>query len=103
MGHTEEVKLCFIPADLHLDTDRDGQVTVTLQGTVIFQSASRAKALKKFNEVKKELEKRFPAHDLSTEEKSALFRQAIAEALVKHNSLRPETKKSAARGTRTFG
>ncbi|HYL63751.1 MAG TPA: hypothetical protein VE077_14120 [Candidatus Methylomirabilis sp.] len=97
------VKLSFIPADLHLDADQDGQFKVTLQGTEIFRSSSSTKALKKFNEVRKELEEKFPTHDLSVEEKSELLQRSIMDSLVKHNSLKPEEKKSAARSTRTFG
>jgi hypothetical protein len=97
------VKLSFIPADLHLSTDPDGQFKVILQGKEIFRSSSGTKALKKFNEVKKGLEEKFPAHDFSTEEKRELLRRSIGDSLVKHNSLRPERKKSAARSTRTFG
>jgi hypothetical protein len=56
------VKLSFIPADLHLSTDSAGKFVVTLQGTEIFRSSSSPKAIKKFNEVKKELEEKFPTH-----------------------------------------
>lgn len=97
------VKLSFIPADLHLDTDSDGVFRITLQGTEIFHSSFSRKALKKFNEIKEELEAKFPTHDFSDADKKELLLQAIGDALVKHNSLRPEKKKSAARGTRTFG
>jgi hypothetical protein len=97
------VKLSFIPAELHLDTDPDGQFKVTLQGTEIFRSRSSAKALKKFNELKKELESNFPAHDeLSVEEKKELLQRALGDDLVKANSVR-KRKKSTARSTRTFG
>jgi len=97
------VKLSFIPADLHLSTDSAGKFVVTLQGTEIFRSSSSPKAIKKFNEVKKELEEKFPTHDLSEEEKKELLQRSITDAQVHHNSLRPEKKKSAARSTRTFG
>ena len=97
------VKLSFVPADLHLSTEQDGQFKVTLQGTEIFRSSFSTKALRKFNEVKKELEEKFPTHDLSVEEKKELLQRSISDSLVKHNSLKPEKKKSAARSTRTFG
>ncbi len=69
-----EVKLSFIPADLHLDAGADGQFKVTVQGREILRSPSSAKALKKFNAVKKELEQKFPTSDPSDEEKRALLR-----------------------------
>jgi hypothetical protein len=97
------MKLSFVPADLHLDTDADGQFQVTLQGTEIFRTSSSTKAVKKFNEVKKELDSKFPTHDLSDEEKKELLQRSISDSLVKHNSLKTGTKKSAAKGTRTFG
>jgi hypothetical protein len=97
------VKLSFIPGELHLDTERDGQFTVTLQGTEILRSRSSTKALKKFNELKKELENKFPAQgDLSAEEQRELLQRALSDDLVKDNSVR-ERKKSTARSTRTFG
>jgi hypothetical protein len=97
------VKLSFIPAELHLNTEPDGQFKVTLQGTEIFRSRSSAKALKKFNELKKELENDFPAHnESSVEEKRELLQRALGDDLVKDNSVR-ERKKSTARSTRTFG
>ncbi len=101
--HTVNVKLSFIPADLHLGKEPDGQFKVTLQGSEIFRSLSSAKALKKFNAVKRELEQKFPTRDLSDKEKRELLQQSVTDSLVKHNSLRPEKRRSAARGTRTFG
>lgn len=94
------MKLSFIPADLHLVSD-DGEFKVTLEGTEVFRSSSSTKAVKKFREIKKGLEERFPAHDLSDEEKKELLQRAIGDALVQHNSVRPERK--AINRTRTFG
>jgi hypothetical protein len=97
------VKLSLIPADLHLDTEPDGQFKVTLQGTEIFRSRSISKVLKKFNELKKELQNKFPTHDeLSLEEKKESFQRALGDDLVKANSLRKK-QKSTACSTRTFG
>jgi hypothetical protein len=98
-----QVKLSFIPADLHLTTEQDGQFTVSLQGTEVLRTTSSKKALSKFNEFKRELEVKFPTQDLSAEEKAKMLHHAIADWLVKHNSMKPEQKKSTARSTRTFG
>jgi hypothetical protein len=96
------VKLSFIPADLHLSDTEDGQFVVSIQGREVFRSPNRRKALAEFNTLRVDLEARFPAHDISPEERRELLQRFIADALVKHNSLRPEQKKSAARSTRTF-
>ena len=98
-----EVKLSFIPAELHLNTGPDGQFKVTLQGAEIFRSSSGTKALKKFNEVKRELEERFPTHEFSVEDKREILLRELGDHLVAHNSVRPVKRKSSARNTRTFG
>lgn len=97
------VKLSFLPADLHLSTEPDGQFVVRLQGMEIFRSSSSTKATKKFNEVKKELEEKFPTHELSDEEKKEMLGRSITDSLVLDNSVRPRKKRRAAKSTRTFG
>lgn len=97
------MKLSFIPAGLHLSDTEDGQFVVSIQGQEVFRSPNRRKALAEFNTLRADLEARFPAHDIAPEERRELLRRFIADALVKHNSLKPEPKKSAARSTRTFG
>ena len=97
------MKLSFIPADLHLSDSEDGQFVVSIQGREVFRSPNRKKALAEFNALRKDLEARFPAHGIPPEERRELLQRFIGDALVKHNSLRPEQKKSAARSTRTFG
>jgi hypothetical protein len=49
------------------------------------------------------MEARFPAHELSAEEKAENRRRMLADALVRHNSLRGRRKKTTAGSTRTFG
>ena len=85
-------------------TEHDGEFIVTMRGKELFRSSQSKKAVKRFNELKKSVETQFPVHDLSPEEKAAILQRAIADGLIKHNSLKPDPgKKSAARGTRTFG
>jgi hypothetical protein len=60
-------------------------------------------AVQKFNELRQEMEKRFPARELTPEEKTEMMQFAIADSLVGHNSLGGRKKKTTAGSTRTFG
>lgn len=98
------MKLSFIPGELHLSDADDGQFVITVQGREIFRSPNRKKALAKFSTLRVELESKFPAHNITPQERHELLQRFIADVLVGHNSLRPEPKrKSAAGSTRTFG
>jgi len=97
------VKLTFLPGELQLAEVEDGSNVVTIAGHAVFQSRSWRAALQKYNEIRKDMELRFPARDLSPEEKAELLQREIADSLVGHNSLGGRKKKSTAGGTRTFG
>jgi hypothetical protein len=95
------MKLAFLPGGLFLSKEQDDFV-VTLDSKEVLRSRSQKRALTKFNELRKELEHKFPNRDLSPEEKRALLQKEIADSLVGHNAVRPR-KKSTAKSTRTFG
>lgn len=57
----------------------------------------------KFNQLKKDLEQRFPSHKPSPEDADEILRKSIADSLVGHNSWRPEERKKKLNSTRTFG
>jgi hypothetical protein len=75
---------------------------VKVQGRETLRTGSQESAVPKFNEVRKERGKRFPAHDLSNEEKAQNWRRMLADALVRHNNLAGRRKKTTAGSTRTF-
>jgi len=96
------MKLSFLPGDLHLREADGGQFVVVLAGKEIFRgSANPARA--RFNELRLEMESRFPARQLTAEERREMLRQAVGDSLVGHNSLGGRRRKSSAGGTRTFG
>jgi hypothetical protein len=97
------MKLSFLPGELYLDSAEDGHFRVTLQGREILRTISQKAAMLKFNQVRKELEKRFPERQPTDEEKAQAFRRIIGDALVNHNSLGGRKKKTTAGSTRTFG
>ncbi len=76
---------------------------VTLDGNEVLCTRSERAAVTKFKSIRKEMESRFPPHELTQEEKAEAFKRAVADSLVKHNSLGGRKKKTTAGSTRTFG
>ncbi|HET9184285.1 MAG TPA: hypothetical protein VFP59_19355 [Candidatus Angelobacter sp.] len=97
------MNLSFFPADLHLRKSESGLFVVTLSGQEILSTKSQRAAVAKFNALRSELEERFPAREVTAEEKADLLRLEIKDSLVGHNSLGGRKKKTTAGGTRTFG
>ena len=97
------MKLSFLPGKLFLQTIAQGSFQVTVDGHEVISTRSRKAALTKFNELRQEMETRFPPHEISDEEKTETFRRIIDDALVQHNSLGGRKKKTTAGSTRTFG
>jgi hypothetical protein len=97
------VKFSFLPGDLHLTQAEDGSYIVTIAGEVVLRNRSQRAATEKYKELRAEMESRFPARELTAEEKAELLQREIADSLVGHNSLGGRKKKSTAGGTRTFG
>ena len=97
------MNLSFLPGDLHLSRNEQGQFVVRMAGREILCTVSQRAALAKFNSLRKELEREFPSREPTPEEKAGFLRREVGESLVGHNSLGGRKKKSTAGGTRTFG
>jgi hypothetical protein len=97
------VKLSFIPGDLHLTKDSDGSFVLTIARTEILRTRSQKIAVSRFNKLRTEMEDRYPAHELTPEERAESLRRVIGDYLVGHNSLGGRNKKTTAGSTRTFG
>lgn len=97
------MRLSFLPGELYLNKDAGRFFVVTLKGEEILRTRSQRSAVIKFNEIRKELESRFPPHQLTPEEMAENRRRAIGDFLVQHNSLGGRKKKTTAGSTRTFG
>ena len=97
------MNLSFLPADLHLRKSEEGYYVLTMAEREILSTKSQRAAVSKFNRLRTELEERFPAHQLTAEEKAELLRREIKDSLIGHNSLGGRKKRTTAGGTRTFG
>jgi hypothetical protein len=97
------MKLSFIPGSLHLSKDSDGDYVLRISGAEIVRTRSQKVAVSRFNKLRAEMESRYPAHELTSEERAESLNRAIGDYLVGHNSLGGRKKKTTAGGTRTFG
>ncbi len=97
------MKLAFIPGELFLNRIEDGSYLLILKGHEIFRTRSQRSAITKFNEMRAEMEKSFPARELTPQGKAEILKQTIGDSLVGHNSLGGRKKKTTAGSTRTFG
>ncbi len=98
------MKLSFLPGGLHLEKDQDGTYLVTMQGQELLRTRVEKKALAKFNVLRQELELKFPARELTAEEKRNELEKYLMDykAIQVRASTKPP-KKDKVRGTRTFG
>ena len=86
-----------------METTSEGAYTVRVHSEIVLTTKSSREAQKRYDKIRKEMEARFPAPELTLEDKLAAGRAAQLDALVGHNSVR-EPKKTVRRGsTRTFG
>ena len=72
------------------------------QGEEVLRTKSQRAAIAKFNELRREMEARFPARELSPEDKARVLREMVLDAQVGH-ATSAGRKKTSAGSTRTFG
>jgi len=97
------MKMDFLPGGLHLEQTQDGSYRITVNGEERFRTRSKKVAVKRFNEMRIEMERAYPPRQLSADEKERTMHAAIGDSLVGHNSLGGRKKKTSAGSTRTFG
>ena len=95
------MKLSFLPGELYLSQD-EGVFVITVNSTEVLRTRSQRRALDRFNELRREMEDKFPSRELTADEMREVLQRAIADSLVAPSSTRKK-KRSTARGTRTFG
>lgn len=98
------MNLSFVPGQLRLDTDATGDHVITVAGEEVFRSRQDKKAISRYNEIRKEMEARFPARELTPEEKQKSLEKLVGE--IKYTAVRNSMKvpkKDKIPKTRTFG
>jgi hypothetical protein len=98
------MKLSFLPGELYLNKEPDGSYVVTVQSEIILSTRLEKKAIAKFNEIRREMELRFPAHEMTPEQKRAALANLIGDfkfTQVRNSMKKPKQDRIAK--TRTFG
>ena len=97
------MKLSFLPAELFL-TLEDTEYVVTLAGEELIRTTIERNALRKFNILRKELEEKYPARELTKEEKQEALKRLIGDRVYTEvrNSMKVP-KKDKMPKTRTWG
>jgi hypothetical protein len=98
------MQLSFLPGELYLKKMSDGTYVITIQGEEVFKSKIEKKALTEYNKIRKDMETKYPARELTTEEKSEALRRWVMDSKIVavRNSTRKD-KPDKIKGTRTFG
>ena len=73
------MNLSFLPGHLKLSKNHDGDYVITIKDEEVFRGRIEKRALSRFNAIRAEMEKEFPAHELSKEEKTAALLGSIMD------------------------
>ena len=96
------MKMSFLPGKLEL-ISKEGMFSPMVEGQEVYQTRSRRSAIQKFNEIRGEMELRFPPKGPSPEEAKVLLERLMTDVRVDETLRRPPRKRSTARSSRTFG
>jgi hypothetical protein len=79
------MNLSFLPGDLHLSKNADGNFVLKTADREILNTKSERSALAKFHSIRTKLEQRFPMREPTAEEKAELLQREIQESVVQHS------------------
>jgi hypothetical protein len=98
------MNLSFLPGELYLTKQKDGAYVITIRGEEVFSTRVEKKALTEYNKIRKDMEAKYPARELTPEEKTEALRRWVMDTKIVEvrNSTRKD-KPEKIKGTRTFG
>lgn len=97
------MKLAFMPGKLFLEKKSDGLFYLTLQDEEILVTDNEKKAIKNYNEIRKEMEEKYPPTELSVEEKRIQFFNWVYSKLDVSREAKKPGRKYQPGSTNTFG
>lgn len=97
------MKLAFMPGKLFLEKRADGMFYLTLQDEEILVTDKEKKAVKTYNEIRKEMEEKYPPKELSVEEKRIKFFNWVYSRLDVSREAKKPGRKYQPGSTKTFG
>lgn len=83
--------------------ENSNQYVLTLGTNEILRTHNEKKAVTRFRQLRRDMESKYPARELTQEEKAEMLRLALGDAMVGYSGLGRKKKKTTAGGTRTFG
>lgn len=97
------MKLAFLPGQLFLELDSDGNYVVTFRGEIALSSRIKNKAVRKYNDIREVLEEEFPPTCPNPEEMRATLLKEIGMGLVQDQKFANLGAKKKRQRSRTFG
>ena len=98
------MNLSFIPGQLTLQKVASGEYVIAVANEEVYRCRHERRAIARFNMIRAEMEKEFPAHELSKEEKTAALLGSIMNTkLIEVRNSTKVPKKDRIPRTRTFG
>lgn len=85
------MRLCFLPGGLLL-TKNGNEYVIAIEDSEVFRSESQKGALKRFNAIRREMEKKYPATELTKEQKEEALKRLIGDQVLRQ--VRNSTRKS---------
>jgi len=85
------MRLSFLPGGLLL-VKQGSEYLITIGDEEVFKSCDEKKALKKFNDVRRRMEKDYPATELTKEQKQEALKRLIEDQVLRQ--VRNSTRKS---------
>lgn len=98
------MRLSFLPGELLLIDTKDGEFVITIQGEEVFRSRFEKKAIKFFNDIRREMEEKYPSAELTSEQKREALQRLVNDRVftqVRNSMKKP--KQDRIPKTRTFG
>jgi len=96
------MKLVFIPANMVLEK-REGIYVLSVQDEVILETKNEKRAVKAFNEIRKEMEEKYPPSVMSVEEKRIKFFNWVYGQFTDIPRESKKSRKYVPGSTNTFG
>jgi hypothetical protein len=85
------MRLSFLPADMHL-VRADDRYVITVEGSEVYTSTNEKNAIRAFNKLRTDLEKQFPARELTKEQKQEALKRLAGDSVLRE--VRNSTRKS---------
>src|SRR5688572_25437518 len=76
------MRLSFIPGGLLL-VKEGSRYIITIEGTDVFNTKREKAALKKFQAIRKDMEKKYPAQELTAEQKQEALKRLIGDSILR--------------------